>query len=61
MNNLNDQGNFKLEMRHHERKVDQLKTKNYDGMVTKLQNDLDILKDENVKMLAQYQKEMQKQ
>eukprot|EP00330_Aristerostoma_sp_ATCC50986_P004555 CAMPEP_0114580682 /NCGR_PEP_ID=MMETSP0125-20121206/4914_1 /TAXON_ID=485358 ORGANISM="Aristerostoma sp., Strain ATCC 50986" /NCGR_SAMPLE_ID=MMETSP0125 /ASSEMBLY_ACC=CAM_ASM_000245 /LENGTH=76 /DNA_ID=CAMNT_0001772381 /DNA_START=1509 /DNA_END=1739 /DNA_ORIENTATION=- len=52
LGNLKEQGDYKIDMRHHERKVDQLKTKDYENLVKKLQADLEILKDENTKMLA---------
>lgn len=56
--NLRDQGKAKLAARDLERKIDALTGKNYSTMITKIQGDLSVLKEENAKLMVMYQSKM---
>jgi len=59
VNNLKEQGKNKIEARELERKIEFLQSKGYSSLISKLQADLAVLKEENNKLLYQYQVKMQ--
>jgi hypothetical protein len=55
---LKEQGKSKLVARDLDRKIEALTAKNYSSMISKIQGDLSVLKEENTKLLTLYQSKL---
>jgi len=58
--NLQEHGANKLEARDLERKIENFQSKGYGNLISKLGSDLEILKQENEKLMYDYQKKAAK-
>jgi len=54
--NLQEHGTNKLEARDLERKIENFQSKGYSNLITKLESDLEVLKQENEKLMYEYQR-----